>query len=200
MTKYIITAIAFLSLIGIISLQNSRLKKAKADRDVYKANTANLLEDIGRYQTKDSLNVVSVGQLQLTLDEYKKHRDEDMKLIETMNIDKKRLLNTVSLETKTIHTLEGTVRDSIVYVNNYITETMRCLTIHDKWYDIDGCTDKDNIFRGTFRYRDSLKCIAHVVPRKFLFFKWGEKERRTEVVSKNPNTVITGVEFITLRN
>ena len=55
-------------------------------------------------------------------------------------------------------------------------------------------------FVGQFVSRDSLLYVEHIRPKRFLFFKWGIKERKQEIVSRNPHTIIMNAEFITIRD
>jgi hypothetical protein len=52
---------------------------------------------------------------------------------------------------------------------------------------------------GRFESRDSLLYVEHVVPKRFWFIRWGVKERRQEIVSRNPHVRIVGAEFVTVR-
>jgi hypothetical protein len=191
--------IVILSLSGTIAYFSERLKKEKAEKGLYQKNTDVLMGKVAAYQANDSLNIVSIGMLELKLSEYKKYREEDMKLISALNIDKKRLEKITTAQTQTIYELQGSVRDSIVYRDNYIIDTLRCLDIVNKWFDLNGCINKKNEFSGTFENRDSLVYVEHVVPKKFLFIKWGVKERKQEILSKNPNTKIVNAEYISIR-
>ena len=185
--------------VGVIVLQSKSLKNVKSDRDVYKSNTTTLLQDVEKYRTSDSLNAVSIGQLELKIVEYAKYRAEDYRLIESLRVDKKRLESVVTTQTESIYKLEGTVRDSIVFRDNFIIDTLRCINIADKWFDLSGCIDADSKFAGRFENRDSLLYVEHIVPKRFWFIKWGTKERRQEIVSRNPHTAIVGAEYITIR-
>lgn len=204
-TKIYITiglVLVLLSMIGTIKVLSDKLQKEKAEKELYQNNTQNLLGEIQTYQTKDSLNVASVGKLELKLSEYEKYRADDLKLINSLKIDKNKLENITTAQTQTIYELKGTVRDSIVYKDNYIVDTLRCITIRDKWFDMNGCTNKLNVFTGIFENRDSLAIVNHVKQKRFLGFLWyyGKKEHRVDVVSKNPNTQITGVEYTEIRD
>ena len=91
MTKtkiYIIIAITlvFFSMGGAIKILHNKLKEEKAEKELYKTNTYNLLNVAQIYQTKDSLNVVSAGKLELKLSEYEKYREEDLKLINSLKV------------------------------------------------------------------------------------------------------------------
>jgi hypothetical protein len=84
-------------------------------------------------------------------------------------------------------------------VDGLYTDTLKCISIHEKWFDLTGCIDAKSKFAGRFESRDSLLYVEHVVPKRFWFIRWGVKERRQEIVSKNPHTRITGAEFVTIR-
>lgn len=197
---YIIPWIIVISLAGTTAFLAGRLKKEKAEKELYRRNTEVLMGDLQTYKANDRLNVVSVARLELKLSEYKKYRAGDLKLINSLNIDKKRLEQITTAQSQTIYALKGPVKDSIIYVDNFITDTLRCLDIANKWFDLNGCINKANEFSGTFVNRDSLIYVEHVVPKKFLFFRWGVKERRQEILSKNPNTRIVDAEYISIRN
>ena len=203
MKKYIYIGIAFIILIGIISFQQKQLKKVKTDRDVYKTNTTVLMSDLVTYKTKDSLNAVSVGNLELKISEYKKYREDDFKLIESLKVDKNRLQTVVTANTETINELKGKLRDSIRIVYNdrdvLQIDTLRCITKFDEWYDVDICLDSNNEYEGYVKNREKLKYVEHIIPKRFWFIKWGTKERRQEILSLNPNTEITGAEYVTIR-
>jgi hypothetical protein len=73
--------------------------------------------------------------------------------------------------------------------------------ITDKWFNLNGCSNNRNEFTGKLETRDSLAIVNHVKQKRFLGFLWyyGKKDNRVEVVSKNPNTIIEGAEYIELR-
>jgi len=198
--KYLYIGLIIAVLISVIVWQQERIKVIKNERNLYRENTHTLLGDRDQYQTKDSLNAVSIRQLELKLAEVNRYRENDMKLIETLQVDKKRLQQITTAQTQTNYSLITTVKDSIIYRDHYSTDTVRCIDIAEKWFDLHGCIEADSKFAGRFENRDSLLYVEHIIPKKFLFIKWGCKERRQEIVSRNPYTIITGAEYITIRN
>lgn len=208
MKKYIYIGLAFLVLVGIIIWQFASLKKVKEDRDVYKNNTTTLLNDVTTYKTKDSLNAVQVGELSLRISEFKKYRSEDAELIKSLQVKNRDLQGVTKAQLQTIYNLKGQIRDSLIYVKGDTetiirTDTLRCLTIKNKWFDLKGCIDKLNSFEGTFESRDSLVYVETVKYKRFLGFLWKTnkiKDRKQDIVSKNPNTKIVNAEFITIRD
>lgn len=192
----------FLLLLGDNKMLRSDLAKERDEKELYKGNSNTLLDSLKTYQTKDSLNVASIGKVKLTLSEYKKYRAEDLKLIESLKVDKNKLQSVTSAQTKTITDLKGFIQDSIRHGENNIVDTLKCVTIRDKWFDMVGCFNPKNEFEGYFENRDSLTIVNHIKQKRFLGILWyyGKKENRLDVVSKNPNTTIEGVEYIELRD
>jgi hypothetical protein len=197
--KHVYIGLAAFVMTGIIFFQQRRINVITEDRDTYKKNTYSLLSDIEHYKVADSLQVVSIDELILTVKEYEQYRQEDMALIKSLKVDKNRLQKIISAQTATAYELSGVFRDSIVYLNSYDTDTLRCVDINEKWFDLHGCIDTTAKFTGTFESRDSLLYVEHVIPKRFWFIKWGVKERRQEIVSRNPYTRIEGAEFVTVR-
>lgn len=188
------------AIIAVIWGQHARIKSLKADRDKYKSNTEVLLADVERYQTKDSLNAVTVGVLELKLSEFEKYRADDAALIKSLQTKNRDLQAVTTAQLETIKELRGTVRDSIVYLpGDTVTTVLRCVDITDPWFELHGCARPDKTFTGTFINRDSLLIAATVKYKRFLGFLWKTrkvKNRKIDAVSKNPNTTILGVEYI----
>lgn len=194
----------YTAVIGIIAAvlwgQHARIKSLKSERDKYKSNTETLLQDVEHYQTKDSLNAVTIGVLQLKLSEFEKYRADDAALIKTLQTKNRNLQAVTTAQTETINELRGTVRDSIVYLpGDTVTTVLRCVDITDPWFELHGCATPAGDFTGTFVNRDSLLIAATVKYKRFLGFLWKTRKvrsRKIDAVSKNPNTDILGVEYI----
>jgi hypothetical protein len=194
---YLILAVVLATTIGI---QRKRIQDIKADRDKYRSNTEALLQDVERYQTKDSLNAVTVRVLQLKVSEFEKYRADDAALIKTLQTKNRDLQNVTTAQLQTINELRGTVRDSIVYLpGDTVTTVLRCVDIIDPWFELHGCATPAGDFSGTYINRDSLLIAATVKYKRFLGFLWKTrkvKNRKIDAVSKNPNTEILGIEYI----
>lgn len=182
-----------------IGVQRSMIKNLKQERNKYLANTETLLQDIETYKTDDSLNAAKVGVLELKLSEFEKFRSEDAELIESLKIKNRELQAITTAQTQTIIELRGNIRDSLVYVDRVIVDTLRCVTINNTWFDFDGCINTKNQFVGKFINRDVLKIAATVEYKRFLGFLWKTKKiknRQVDIISKNPYTKILGFEYI----
>ena len=201
MKKYIILAAIIMAVAAAFWVQQSRIKQLTDERDKYRSNTETLLQDVRTYQTKDSLNVAKVGNLELKLSEYKKYRADDAALIKSLQTKNRDLQRVTTAQMETINELRAKVRDSIVYLpGDTVTTVLRCIEYSDKWVDFDGCI-KNNTFSGKIITRDSLLITETVQYKRWLGFLWKTKRiknREFDIVSKNPHTKITGFEVITI--
>lgn len=201
MKKILIYTAIIGAIAAVIWGQHVRIKNLTADRDKYKSNTETLLQDVKTYQTKDSLNAAKVGNLTLKVSEYEKYRADDMALIKTLQTKNRDLQRVTTAQLETINELQGTVRDSIVYLpGDTVTTVLRCVEYSDKWVDFDGCI-VNNTFSGKIITRDSLLITESVQYKRFLNFLWKTKRiknREFDIVTKNPHTKITGFEVITI--
>ena len=203
MKKYIIIAAIALAVAAIATIwvQRSRINELTWERDKYRTNTETLLQDVSRYQTTDSLNAAKVGVLKLKLSEFEKYRASDAELIKTLQTKNRELERVTTTQMETINELRATVRDSVVYLpGDTVTTVLRCIEYSDKWVDFDGCII-NNTFSGKIITRDSLLITETVQYKRWLGFLWKTKRiknREFDIVSKNPNSKITGFEVITI--
>ncbi|MDR0581603.1 MAG: hypothetical protein LBG31_01435 [Prevotellaceae bacterium] len=208
MKKYLLIGIIAVSLIGIIAALTARVSYLKKERNIYQSNTHVLLDSLHTYKVNDSLNAASARQLQLTIDEYRQYRASDYALIKQLQADKKRLEQVTTVQTETSYELSapeverivarsGLALDSIIVIR----DTVKCYAYEDAWLSFDGCVSAGT-FTGTVKSRDSLLYVEHIIPKRFLGFLWkyGVRERRQEIISKNPHTEIIGAEFVTIRD
>lgn len=181
-------------------VQHVKIKRLTEERDRYRSNTEILLQDVKTYQTKDSLNAIKVGNLELSLAEYKKYRADDLALIKTLQAKNRDLERVTTTQMETINELRATVRDSVVYLpGDTVTTVLRCVDIVEPWFELHGCATPDGQFTGAHINRDSLLIVETVQYKRWLGFLWKTKKiknRQIDVVSKNPATKIMGVEYI----
>lgn len=201
MKKYIILAAIIMAVAAAFWFQQKRINNLTVERDKYRSNTETLLQDVRTYQTKDSLNAAKVGNLELKLSEYKKYRADDAALIKSLQTKNRDLQRVTTAQMETINELRANVRDSIVYLpGDTVTTVLRCIEYSDKWVDFDGCII-NNTFSGKIITRNSLLITESVQYKRWLGFLWKTKRiknREFDIVSKNPNSKITGFEVITI--
>lgn len=204
MKKYLIIAAIALAVSAVVTIwvQRSRINTLTGERDKYRTNTETLLQEVSRYQTKDSLNAAKVGVLELKLSEFEKYRASDAELIKTLQTKNRELERVTTTQMETINELRATVRDSVVYLpGDTVTTVLRCVDIVEPYFELHGCATPDGQFTGTHINRDSLFIVETVQYKRWLGFLWKTKKiknRQIDVVSKNPATKILGVEFVTI--
>ena len=204
MKKYLIIAAIALAVAAVVTIwvQRSRINTLTGERDKYRTNTETLLQEVSRYQTKDSLNAAKVGVLELKLSEFEKYRASDAELIKTLQTKNRELERVTTTQMETINELRANVRDSVVYLpGDTVTTVLRCVDIVEPYFELHGCATPDGQFTGTHINRDSLLIVETVQYKRWLGFLWKTKKiknREIDVVSKNPATKILGVEFVTI--
>lgn len=202
MKKYLIIAAIALAVAAVVTIwmQRSRINTLTGERDKYRTNTETLLQDVSRYQTKDSLNAAKVGVLELKLSEFEKYRASDAELIKTLQTKNRDLERVTTTQMETINELRATVRDSVVYLlGDTVTTVLRCVDIVEPYFELHGCATPDGQFTGTHINRDSLLIVETVQYKRWLGFLWKTKKiknREIDVISRNPHTKIMGVEYI----
>lgn len=200
MKKYIGLAVAAVVVAAVaLVVQHGKIKHLRAERDTYQTNTQVLMEDVKRYQTRDSLNVATIGVLELKLDEFRKYRAEDAELIKSLKVKNRDLEAVTTAQMQTISELRAELKDSIVYLpGDTVERVVKCIEYRDRYLDVVGCII-DNVFSGEVVSRDSLTIVNTVQYKRFWGFLWKTKKvknRQIDVVSKNPHTQIMGVEYI----
>ena len=199
MKKILVGIIIVLSIVCFAFYRDISILKRESNR--YKENTKTLMQDVGRYRTSDSLNAVKVSTLTLELRELESYRAKDMQLIESLQVKKRELERITSMQMQTIANIKGQVKDSIIYRDKIIRDTIKALSVSDEWIDLHGELYNDGSFSGTLEVRDSLTVVETVRYRRFLGFLWKTKRvkhRTVDVVNKCPYTQITGLESIVI--
>lgn len=197
MKKWLIVGEIFAALLVFAGFQQKAIDNLKQDRNRYERNTESLLLDVAQYKTRDSLNAAKVGALELTIQEYERFRAADAKLIKTLQTKNRDLTAVTTAQSQTIMELSAVPRDTVIIRDSV---AMPAIAVHtgDAWFDFDGLlTDQE--FTGTLTVRDSLMLVESVQYKRCLFFKTKKiKNRKLDVVSKNPHTKIVNCEHIVI--
>lgn len=197
MKKCLIVGAIFAALLVFAGFQQNTIDNLKQERNRYERNTESLLLDVAQYKTRDSLNAAKVGALELTIQEYERFRAADAQLIKTLQTKNRDLTAITATQSQTIMELSAVPRDTVIIRDSV---AMPAVAVHtgDAWYDFSGLLTKDE-FTGTLAVRDSLLLIESVQYKRCLFFKTKKiKNRKLDVVSKNPHTKIVNCEHIVI--
>lgn len=197
MTKYLIIALAVCMAALAVSVKSCQ--NIKEDRNRLSDNQRTLFESIDFYRTQDSLSAASVERLTLSKGELEKYCGELVEACKSLNVKVKRLQSASTSATETRYDIQTVLRDSIIVRDSLIIDTMKCISYEDAWLTFAACTMNGLNFDTKIESRDTLVTLVHRVPRKFLFFRWGCKAIRQEIISKNPHSNITYTEYIELK-
>ena len=195
MKRWLIIGAIFAALLVFAGFQQNAIDNLKQERNRYERNTQSLLLDIEQYKTRDSLNAVKVGALELTIQEYERFRAADAKLIKTLKTKNRDLTAITAAQSQTIMELSAVPRDTVIIRDSV---AMPAVAVHtgDAWYDFSGLLTKDE-FTGKMEHRDTLLLVETVQYKRCLFFKTKKvKNRQLDVVSKSPHNTIVGLEHI----
>lgn len=192
-TLIITLIIAFLAIaIEFIVIDNLR-----QERDRYKANQTALLSDVEHYKTESGKNAASVQKLTLTNKELKKNYDDIVQTAKDLRLDVKRLQSVSNTSTENKVEVKVPIHDTII-IKDGVVDKLSTFDWKDPWTDVRGIIQNDSVDLNIQTY-DTIVQFVHRIPHKFLFFKWGCKAIRQEIVSKNPHTNIVYTNYIELK-
>lgn len=195
---YIITT-ALCILVAFLFFANAKLK---SENEILQTNVGTLLTGAEQYKVKDSLQVATIANLELSISEYRRYKAEDKKLLESLKIDNNRLKGIIKTQTESFYEQTTLLRDSVKMLLSpdsvEVPVNIKTARFADQWHSLNVTIQGDSL-NYKLRTKESLLITNHVVPKRFLFFKFGCREVRTEVVSKNPYVGDIQVESITIR-
>lgn len=160
------------------------------------ANHATLLGEVELYRTKAGESAASVGVLTLQLDEMREQRAADARRIRDLDIRLRRAESYARNVTTSSYEATMPLRDSII-VRDTLRDTVRIFLGGDVWSRVAGVIRGDSL-RYSVQSIDTLFQVVHRVPRRFLFFRYGTKAIRQEIVSSNPHTRLVYSEYVEL--
>lgn len=201
---YLIGGIALTVSIAAIGILSNRLKAVTEERDIQLKNVETLFTDVENYEVRDSLKAATIADLQLTLSQYKRFREEDAELISDLKVDNNRLQGVVTAQTESYYQHTASLRDSVRILVTRKPDSVRIPIIvktasfEDQWHKLNIVINKDSLSY-SLRTTESLLITNHIVPKRFLWFRFGCKEVRTDVVSKNPYVEKIDVESIMIK-
>ena len=195
---------AFLILIVALALFVQLYLDTAADRNRIKQNQSLLLHNgmVEVSETNTGNSHASAPALMLRTSEFKDSGDTLTKVARQIGIKPSRISEAATAATTTAadittpvwHTTDtATVStDSL-----YRPDSLVCFSWHDSWLSLSGCVS-DSIFRGSVTSTDTLDIIVHSIPKRFLFFRFGCKQVRMDIISRNPHTRLTYARYFQL--
>ena len=190
------TKIPYIIAIIILAACYISFSHLKSENKRLKANQETLLDSVKSFKVSDSLKAITVGNLELSLKQYKKYHADDAILIKQLKGQKPEVAIKPSIQTE--YKVRTELKDSIIY-----KDTLKTILYKSKWNYVSGFINKDTINLNIINY-DELLITESLQKKKFLFFRlpisiFGYKRKVLNVISKNPNTKITSAEYIMIK-
>lgn len=162
-------------------------------------NNSALLQSVKTYRTRADENAASVQVLRLKVGEYEELRAADAERIRKLGIKLKRLESASKSVTKTAVNISAPLRDTVILRDTLrLHDTVRLFRWRDSWVTVNGVIDNDSVSCSVTSV-DTLHQIIHRIPRRFLFFRYGTKAIRQEIVSSNPHTEVVYSEVVSFK-
>ena len=190
------TKIPYIITIIILATSYISFSHLKNENKRLKANQETLLDSVKSFKVSDSLKAITVGNLELSLKQFKKYHADDAILIKQLKGQKPEVAIKPSIQTE--YKVRTELKDSIIY-----KDTLKTILYKSKWNYISGFINKDTINLNIINY-DELLITESLQKKKFLFLRlpisiFGYKRKVLNVISKNPNTKIKSAEYITIK-
>ena len=200
----VITAVLMVVFAGLALVAFRAYSDMKADRDRLKENQSFLLHngEVEIKQTNTGCSQASVPALTLRPSEFRRSGDTLLRTAKAAGIKASRLSEAATAATTTHVDFDARVFRTVVH--DTLRDTVLCpasplpaLSWNDPWMSLSG-TISDSIFHGSLTSNDTLDIIVHRVPKRFLFFRFGCKQVRMDIISRNPHTRLTYARYYRL--
>jgi len=210
---------ALVALMLVVVLAGSRISYLTKDNDRLSGNQIALLDSVKHYKTKAGKDAASVQALTLRVHEYEKLVPRQAAEIKALGIKLKRVETVAHTGTQMTVDASSPLRDTTIYAAAGVgrkgaSETgvgadscpdlldgaqMSAKTFDwsNPWTRAKGVIIGDSVHL-RIESSDTLLQVVYRVPYKFLFFRFGTKAIRQEVVLSDPNARITYTEYIRL--
>ena len=180
---------ALVIFIVIMFKQNNIISQ---DRDLYKRNMNSALMECVEWKTKDSLSAAKNATLNLKISELERYRIDDIDQINQLKKKNEELNNLIKNSSKTEIKIITQLKDTVIY-----KDTVKYFNWNDNWTSVKGLIQKDTVDLNISN-SDSLVISVATKYKRFLGFLWKTKKIKDQnvyVVSKNPHTTITNIEY-----
>lgn len=208
----VITAVLMVVFAGLALVAFLAYSDMKADRDRLKENQSLLLHngEVEIKLTNTGSSQASVPALTLRSSEFRQSGDTLLQVAKAAGIKASRISEAATAATATHVDFKTRVFRTVVH--DTLRDTVLCpasplpaltpskqlqLSWNDPWVSLSG-TITDSIFHGSLTSNDTLDIIVHRVPKRFLFFRFGCRQVRMDIISRNPHTRLTYARYLQL--
>ena len=179
---------AVVTLLLIATVKTNKTTRSENQR--LKSNISALTSQMSNYRTKAGKSAVTIEALRLSLFEMQTQARSDTEKIRSLGWKLRDLEATSQPALSTEIRVYVPLRDTVL-----IRDTVRLFEWSDAWTRVEGEIVGDSV-GCHIRSVDTLWQVVHREPRKFLFFRWGTKSLRQDIVWANPNSSITYTKYI----
>ena len=209
---HVITAVLMVAFAALALVAFRAYSDMKADRDRLKENQSLLLHN-GEVEIKQTItgsSQASVPALTLRSSEFRQSGDTLLQVAKAAGIKASRISEAGTVATATHVDFKTRVFRTVVH--DTLRDTVLCsasplpalppskqlqLSWNDPWVSLSG-TIADSVFHGSLTSNDTLDIIVHRVPKRFLFFRFGCRQVRMDIISRNPHTRLTYARYLQL--
>ena len=180
--------------LNLANRENTRLTTKLSEKITEHRALTNSVE---HYRTLAGESAASVEALRLHTAELERLRSEDAELIRSLRLRIRRVeaLTTTAIEGE-YDIVAPIVSDTQALADSMLQPTaIKHFEWSDGWATVRGRIEEDSI-SCEIATIDTLHQIIHRVPRRFLFFRFGTKTLRQEIISSNPHNRIVYAEYI----
>lgn len=182
---------------GVIFFQRQQIHKLTEERNTYQSNTYSLLSDMEVLKNDTAMKAYQVQTLNLSLDEYKKYREDDAKAIEDLKIKLKRVTAAAQQEIEIKASIKTIIRDSIVH--DTVPRIIQAMSFTNKHISFVGSIKNDSL-TANINVPIKLSQVLYKVPKhKFLWWSWGCKAVKQVIATNNPYVNINYSEYIEIK-
>lgn len=189
--KYVVIVVLIIAL--LCSVKYSRDMRSRWLRE--KSNVDALAMDYKLSETKRGEAVVTIQELQYTVDEFKRRQADDAATIKELRIK----VNEVREVVKTVVETKIVYRDSMILVK---PDSILCWNKNTKWWSVQQTINLEKnppVTEFNLHTRDSLTHYLYRVPKcRILGLHFGIKRYEIKVVNHNPNSTIEYARWISV--
>lgn len=199
-TKIILFAL-FAALTASLLVTIRQYRKLKTDRDRLRQNQSILLHNGATTisNTPDNHSQASTPAVNLQTAEFQQSGSHLLHTARQAHIKATRITSAATANTTTQLTIHTQLQPSHTDTTLQHTDETHTITWKDPWVSLTGTITNNQHLQATITANDTLDIIVHRVPRRFLFFRFGCREVRMNIISRNPHTRLTYARFYQLR-
>ena len=192
MKTKIIAVLALLLLISgallYFTVQSSHKYRLDANRQRHNVEVLN--KNFKSYKNAYGQSVAKVEALNYTVSELKKNESELLKKLAKNKIKPAQIQSVADIGTQ----LQIDTTIAVIYV-----DSVKCFRYSDKWNSVSGCFTSHDSADIQLQSRDSLQIVPTIVPKRFLFIKYGVKGIELNVVNSNPYAFFNYARYIEVK-